>query len=46
MLEQKEFENSWEVEQRNISVELVERFLEKIKSKASCSRKDIFDKMK
>ena len=45
MLEQKQFENSWEEEKRNPSVEQEESFLEKISSKLSRSRKDIFDKI-
>ena len=46
MLEQKQFENSWEVEKRNSSVEQEEPFLEKNSSKISRSRTDIFDKIK
>ena len=45
MLEQKQFENSWEVKKRHPSVKQEEPFLEKVVQKNSRSRKDIFDKI-
>ena len=48
MLEQKQFENSWEVEKRNPSVEQEEPFLKRViqKSVKNQSNSDIFDKIK
>ena len=44
MLEQKQFENSWEVEKRNPSVEQVEPFLEKVVQKSVALAKTFLTK--